>query len=425
VRVRGGLDRGALERSVNEFVRRHEVLRTTFALADGEPVQVVGPARETNLDFADLSGLPAAEAAAEAQRMMGEEARAPFDLSGGPLLRVRVLRTGDQEHFVLFTMHHIVSDGWSMGVLVREIGALYDAFAAGLPSPLEELPIQYADFAVWQRGLLQGDYLKSLLDYWKLQLDAVAPRLELPVAKPRPAAPTFRGARRTFVIPAETAGRLRALNREAGVTMFMTLLAAFKTLLYHYSGQSDVVVGTGIANRTRRETEGLIGCFYNLLVLRTDLGGDPTFRELLARVRRMTLDAYAHQDLPFEKLVETLQPERQLSQTPLFQVLFLLENTPMQSLSMSELKLEQVHVSNKVTTFDLTLFVWDEPEALSGVLEYNTDLFDPPHVARMLDDFQSLLARLAADPSLRLGEVSPSAGEAGELVGAFNDELEN
>ncbi|RMF30995.1 MAG: non-ribosomal peptide synthetase, partial [Chloroflexi bacterium] len=362
VRLSGRLDVEALERSLSEIVRRHEVLRTTFASVGGKPRQVIAPPKPLPLPLVDLTGLPEARREAEVQRLAQEEARRPFDLAHGPLLRVQLLKLDDEEHVVLVTMHHIVSDGWSMGVFVREIAALYAAFAAGEPSPLPELPIQYADFAAWQRKWLQGETLEKQLAYWKEQLSGSPPVLELPTDRPRPSVQTSRGASFAFALPQDLSQAIQALSQEEGVTLFMTLLAAFQTLLYRYTGQEDICVGTPIANRNRPEIEGLIGFFVNTLVLRTDLSGNPRFTELLKRVREVALGAYAHQDLPFEMLVEALQPQRDMSHSPLFQVMFVLQNVPLEALELPDLTLRPVDVDRGTATFDLTLSMAEGPE---------------------------------------------------------------
>ncbi|HEU4593896.1 MAG TPA: condensation domain-containing protein, partial [Pyrinomonadaceae bacterium] len=313
LRLTGRLDVPTMERTFGEIVRRHEVLRTRFVEVDDSPVQVITPASEVSLPLTDLGHLAEGEREAEAQRLTQEEARRPFDLAAGPLLRAALLRLSEEEHILLVTMHHIVSDGWSMGVLVREMTTLYSAFTSGEESPLEELSIQYADYAAWQRQYLSGEVLDAQLSYWRTQLGGAPALLELPTDRPRPPAQTYRGARHSFTIPAELTSHLTALSQEEGCTLFMTLLAGWQALLSRYSNQEEVVVGTPIANRTRVETEGLIGFFVNTLALRTDLSGEPSFRELLGRVREVTLGAYAHQEVPFERLVEELQPERSLS----------------------------------------------------------------------------------------------------------------
>ncbi|MFB3092706.1 MAG: condensation domain-containing protein, partial [Dehalococcoidia bacterium] len=327
LRLTGPLNVAALEQSLNEISRRHEALRTTFSVVDGQPAQVIAPKLNLTLPVLDLRELTEIERDAEVQRLVVEEAQAPFDLAQGPLLRASLLRLGQEEHVLMLTMHHVVSDGWSLNVLFRETTTLYQAFSTGEPSPLPEIPIQYADFALWQRQWLQGEELESQLAYWKEQLDGIPPVLELPTDRPRPAVETFRGAQQFLLLPDALTRSLKALSQREEVTLFMTLLAAFQTLLHRYTGQDDILVGFPIANRNRAEIEGLIGFFVNTLVLRTDLSGEPTFRELLGRVREVALDAYTHQDLPFEKLVAELHPERDISRNPLFQVIFQLFNT--------------------------------------------------------------------------------------------------
>ncbi len=405
VRLTGTLNVGALERSLNEIVRRHQVLRTTFAAVDGRPAQVIARELAIPLPITDLRNLPASERDAEALRLATEEARLPFDLSRGPLLRARLLQMDEKERIALLSMHHITSDGWSMNILIRELAALYDAFSSNQPSPLAGLPIQYADFADWQRGWLQGEVLESQLSYWTQQLANSPPMLELPTDRPRPAVVTSRGATRSFVLPQPLSDALKALSRQEGVTLFMTLLAAFQTLLHRYSSQEDICVGTPIANRTRAEIEGLIGFFVNTLVMRVDLSGDLTFRELLKRVREVALEAYAHQDLPFEMLVEALQPRRNLSHTPLFQVMFVLDNAPRQPITLPGLTLSPLEVESGKATFDLTLSLADGPHGLSGYCEYNTDLFDAATAERMLGHYQTLLEGIVADADQSLSTL--------------------
>jgi hypothetical protein len=341
LRLTGSLNKTALEQTFNEIVRRHEALRTTFRMLEGQLVQVIAPVEtyptlreplrgtgtaspnrrnvSTLLAIIDLRFLSAAEKEAETRRLATQERSRPFDLSSEPLLRVMLLQLDSSEHVLLLNLHHIICDGWSIGVLIRELGSLYTAFSNNQPSPLPELPIQYADFADWQREWLQGEVLETQLAYWKQQLDNI-PLLNLPTNRPRPATPTYRGATQFLELPKNLSEKLEALSQREGVTLFMTLLAAFQTLLYRYTQQSDIVVGSAIANRNRYEIEGLIGFFVNSLVLRTNLSGNPTFLELLDRVREVALGAYAHQDLPFEKLVEELHPERNLSHHPLFKL---------------------------------------------------------------------------------------------------------
>ena len=328
VPLAGPLNVAALEQSVQEIVHRHEALRTTFGVVAGQPVQVIAPPGLWPLPLLDLRQMPATTRAAEAQRVAQREAQRPFDLTQGPLLRALLVCLDATAHVLLLTLHHSIADAWSLGVLGHELTVLYDAYAAGQPSPLPALPIQYADYAQWQRQWLRGEELERLLAYWRGQLAGVPAVLDLPSDRPRPAVQTFQGAWQSFRRGGVLAGAVGSARRRAGVTLFMTLLAAWQTLLYRYSGQEDVVVGMPIANRTRAELEGLIGFFANTLVVRTDLRGQPRFVDLLAQVRQVTLGAYAHQDLPFEKLVEDLQPVRHLSHHPLFQVMFAYQNVP-------------------------------------------------------------------------------------------------
>ena len=316
-----------LEQCLNEIISRHEIFRTTFPAVDGQPLQVISPLQPLTLSVRDISRLPEGEREVEVRRQATDEAALSFDLDRGPLIRARLLRLGEQEHILFLTMHHIVFDGWSEGILFQELSVLYDSFSAGQSSPLSPLPIQYADFAVWQRQWLQGEVSDSQLAYWKKQLAGVSV-LELPTDHPRPPVQTFRGSKRCFFVPKSLTERLKALSREEGTTLFMTLLAAFQTLLHRYTGKDEIIVGSPVAGRNRTDIEGLIGFFVNTLILRTDFCGDPNFRELLGRVRKVALDAYAHQDLPFEKLVEELHPQRNSSHSPLFQVLFVLQNAP-------------------------------------------------------------------------------------------------
>ncbi|MCL5995880.1 MAG: amino acid adenylation domain-containing protein, partial [Chloroflexi bacterium] len=398
LRLAGPLDANALERCLNEIVRRHEVLRTVFPMVDGQPVQSIQPSLAMVLSVTDLSNLTAMEREAEVLRLATREALQPFDLAHGPLIRTHLLRIGAQDHVVLWTTHHIVSDGWSGGVLMREVAALYAAFCAGQPSPLPELPVQYADFAQWQRQWLQGDVLQAQLAYWKQQLSGSPPLLELPTDRPRPATQTSIGAHHTFDLSPSLARALKALSQREGVTLFMTLLAAFQVLLSRYSHQDDICVGTPIANRDRAEIEDLIGFFVNTLVLRTDLSGNPSFRELLAQVREVTLGAYAHQDVPFEMLVDLLQPERNLNLTPLFQVMFVLQNTPVQILQLPNTTLSHIEVENGQATYDLTLTMVEDAGNIQGIFEYNTDLFDAATISRMAQHMQILLEGIVANP---------------------------
>jgi amino acid adenylation domain-containing protein len=405
-RFRGQLNLVAIEQSFNEIVRRHEALRACFVTVDGQPVQVINPALTLKLPIVNLSDLPEEERELEALQIAVEEAQRPFDLSRDLLLRTTLLRLGKEDHVMLLTMHHIVSDAWSMGVLMREVVTLYEAFSEGKPSPLPELPIQYTDFAIWQRQWLQGKVLEAQLSYWKQQLDNSPKQLQLHTDRPRPPLQTFRGATQSFILPKTISNSLKVLSREERCTLFITLLAAFQTLLHRYTNQDDIIVGSPIANRNRSEIEGLIGFFVNTLVLRTNLSSNPSFRELLGRVRQVTLEAYTHQDLPFEKLVKELQPERDMSRTPLFQVMFILQNAPLPSLELPGVTWSRLNgIDNSIAKFDLTLSMADKTSGLEGLLEYNTDLFDAATITRMLGHFQTLLEGIVTNSDRRLSEL--------------------
>ncbi|NPC78897.1 non-ribosomal peptide synthase/polyketide synthase [Pyxidicoccus fallax] len=417
----GSLDVESLRRAFEEVVRRHEVLRTTFATApEGQPVQVIHPPARFSLPLEDLSALPGTEAHAEVQRRGLDEACRPFSLTAGPLMRASLLKLGDTEHVLLLNMHHIVSDGWSVGVLVRELGALYAAFREGQPSPLPELPVQYADYAVWQRDWLQGEVLDAQLGWWRQQLSGLEP-LELPTDFPRPAVRRQRGATVTVKLPRELSESLRAFGRQEGATLFMVLLAGFQALLGRYSGQKDLAVGTPIAGRRTQELEPLLGMFINTLVLRTRLEGAPTFRELLARVKDSTLGAYAHQDIPFEKLVEALEPTRDLSRQPLFQVMFVLQNAPMGESLLPGLSVSQRTLDNGTSKFDLSVALHETADGLEGGFNYDVDLFEARTVERMVAHFQRLLEELVANPGRRISEVGLlGAEERHQVLHAWN-----
>jgi amino acid adenylation domain-containing protein len=405
-RLIGPLNVAALEQSLNEIVRRHEVLRTTFAANNGRPFQVISPTASLTLEVIDLSDLPETGKEAAVNSSIREESRRPFDLSAGPLLRASLLRLAADEHVLLFTMHHIISDGWSFGVLIHELAVLYRDYSQSQASSLRELPIQYADFSAWQRQWLQGEALEQQLNYWKQQLGGELPLLRLPTDRPYPAVQTTNGNWHLFSLPAELTKELNTLSRREGVTLFMTLLAAFQTLLHRYTNQDDVITGSVIANRNRKETEGLIGFFLNPLALRTDFSGDPSFRELLQRVAETTLGAYAHQDLPFEKLTEVLQPDRNLSHPPFFQVMFVLQNAPLEELQLPGLILKPVPVHKGTAGFDWELSLTEKTNGLEGWLEYNTDLFDETTIQRIAGHLGILLRGIVADPNRRLSEFS-------------------
>jgi amino acid adenylation domain-containing protein len=404
VRLRGSLDADVLARSLNELIRRHEILRTTFRESGGRPFQVIAPELHIPLPLVDLSDRDAAEREADVLRCLGEEARHPFDLACSPLLRFLLLRLGEQEHILSLVLHHIVSDGWSTGILMREVAVLYEAFAAGLPSPLPELPVQFADFAAWQRQWLMGEVLEAQLSYWRERLRGAPPVLELPADHARPPVPSSRGRRQAIALPSALTRMLRELARREGATLFSVLNAAYQALLSCYSGQRDVVVGTSIANRSRVETEKLIGFFVNILPIRADLRGDPPFRELLRQVHESVVDAESHKDLPFERLVEELQVQRDTSRTPIFQAFFVLQNFPLQ-LRLPGLVLDRIEIDTGTAKFDLALDLTETTDGLHGVIEYNADVFAPESVARMAGHFVALLERAAGEPAVRLSEL--------------------
>ncbi|MEH2411063.1 condensation domain-containing protein [Nostoc sp.] len=408
VHLTGELNTAILEQSLNEVVGRHEPLRTSFSAVEGRPIQAIAPTLKITLPVVDLPGANIESALGIAT----EFAQQPFDLSQAPLLRAKLLRLKQQEHMLLLVMHHIISDGWSIGILIRELAEIYEAFSDGLPSSLSKLPIQYVDFAYWQKQWLQKEVLESQVNYWRQQLSGSLPVLQLPTDRPRPAIQTFTGTKRFFTFPKAVSEAVNNLNRQEGVTQFMTLLAVFKTLLYCYSNQEEIIVGSPVVGRTRRETEKLIGFFLNTLVLRTNLSGELTFRELLVRVREVALGAYAHQDLPFEKLVEGLQPERNLSHNPLFQVMFILQNTPIPTIELPGLTLRPLEADSGTSKFDLKLSIWESPEGFNGSLEYKTDLFDATTIARMISHLEILLWYIVKQPDIRVNELAKVLAKA-------------
>ncbi|AVH65365.1 non-ribosomal peptide synthetase [Nostoc sp. 'Peltigera membranacea cyanobiont' N6] len=419
-RVTGSLDVKALEQSLREIVRRHETFRSTFKVENGQVVYTISP--EPVFDFAviDSQNIPETEAKRQAEK----EIKQPFDLARGPLLRSKLWRLSETEHLLVVTTHHIVADGWSFSVLTQEMATLYEAFSQGKPSPLTELPIQYADFAHWQRQLLQGQVLESQMQFWKQHLGVNPPVLKLPTDYPRPAVRTFTGARQPLVISSDLTKALKTLSQQEGVTLFMTLLAALKTLLFCYTGQPDIIVSTTVANRTRPETEGLIGFFVHLLPFCTNLEGNPSFRELLRRVREVALGVYAHQEMPFIKLLEELQPVRDSSYTLLAQVMFVFQNTPEDDLKLANLTLKEEFIATDTkdtAEFDLNLTLQETTEGIEGALVYRTDLFTPATIARMVTVFQNLLEYLVTNPDLRLREL-PFLNE-GENLPIQNNKL--
>ncbi|MEP7339452.1 MAG: amino acid adenylation domain-containing protein, partial [Acidobacteriota bacterium] len=407
--LKGSVEASLIQRVLSQIVWRHESLRTVFTARQGRPVQVILPAQPFQLPVIDLSGLPEPKRNEEASRLSTEEAWRPFDLSQGPLLRALLLKLGDDHNIVLLTLHHIAGDEWSMDLLSQELAAVYSAFASGEPSPLEELPIQYADYAVWQREYLSGPVLQEQLDYWRLRLSGAPPLLALPLDRPRPSRQTYRGSTQSFRLPDETAQAMRRLSREQGVTLFMTLLGAFQTLLYRYSGERDIVVGTDIAGRTRQELEALIGFFVNQLVMRATLDPAWSFKKLIEQTREICLGAYAHQDAPFERVVEELQPERSLSHSPLFQVSFTLSNSSRRAFSTPNLSVGSAGSAGgelKNAKYDLTLVMVNTPDAMGGAFEYNTDIFDASTMQRMARHFQNLLRSISESADQSLSRLS-------------------
>jgi amino acid adenylation domain-containing protein len=427
VRASGCLNVEALQKAFNAMVSRHEVLRTTFAAIDGVPTQVIAAPRPAEFKVIDLTHILAARREEQAYRLLKEESSRPFNLSADLMMRVVLLKLEQEEHILLLVTHHIASDGWSYGVLFRELEALYETFSNGKLLSLPELPIQYGDFAIWQRQWLQGEVLDSQLRYWKKQLADIPAVLELPTDRPRPPVQSYRGARQALLFPKTVIETLEELSRREGVTLFMALLAAFKVLLHCYTGQDDIVVGSPTAGRNRVEIERLIGFFVNNLVLRTDLSGNPSFRELLGRVRQTALEAYAHQDLPFEKLVEELQPKRALEHHPLFQVMFAFLNVPISEAKLPGLTVTPVVLDSGMARFDLVLWMGEDAEGLTGsmesnTVEYNTDLFDAATIARMIGHFQTLLEGIVADPNRRISDFPIlTADERHQLLVKWNE----
>ncbi|MEO7028527.1 MAG: HAD-IIIC family phosphatase, partial [Acidobacteriaceae bacterium] len=424
LRMTGPLNVDALQRSLSEIVRRHEALRTTFEAADGQPMQVIGPApgvRISLTDLSDLLHLSEERRESEMQRLALEEAVRPFDLAHGLMLRARLLRRAPEDHVLLIVLHHIAGDRWSAGILAEEMEALYAAYVQDEPSPLQEPPVQYADFSEWQRGWLQGPELEKQAAYWRQQLAGAPAVMELPTDRSRPALLSHKGKTETALLPQDLVDKLTALSQGEGVTLFMTLLAAFQLLLGRYSGQDDIVVGSPIAGRNVAEVEQLIGFFVNTLALRTDLSGDPSFRELLQRVRGVALNAYAHQDIPFERLVEELQPERSLSYQPIFQVVFALQNAPQRSLELAELHLERLPLHQGTSAFDMSWFATHVAGGMQMRVEYNTDLFDTATITRAIGHFGILLETIVAHPEQHLSELEfLGEQERGQILVAFN-----
>lgn len=405
VRLSGALNVPAMEQSFGEIIRRHETLRTSFKTIGGKPAQIIAPHRAFRLPLTDLSGLSETDRESEARRLATEEARHPFDLEAGPLLRVIILKLGRDDHALLISMHHIVSDGWSMGVFISEFAQLYKGFGEGELSLLPELPIQYIDFAVWQQRRLEEQALREELSYWKRQLNGAPATLQLPFDHPRPEFQSYRGANRSLRLSEPLSREIIRLARREGVTLFQTMLSAFKAFIYRHTSQADILIGTSIAGRDRPDIDNLIGYFVNTLVLRTKVSGDLTFRELLSRVQHVTSEAFAHQEAPFEKIVEELQPECSAGYSPLFQVMFRITNTPMPDFQLPGLKLSPVSFEIETAKFDLTFSVVDDEPGILMSFEYNTDLFDVATITRMLVQMEAFLEGIVINPDRRISDL--------------------
>jgi len=422
VRLSGSYDLATLARSLSAIVQRHEALRTTFVAPNGPPQQRIASATPLPLRRVDLDQLPVAVREQLIVLLAQAEVAQPFDLEHGPLLRAHALRLAADEHVLLITLHHIVFDDWSQGVLIRELLALYTAFRAGQPSPLPELPVQYADYAIWQRQQLHGRLLDDQLAFWTEQLRHAPALLDLPTDYPRPTLRSSRGATHVFMIPVSVTERLNQLSRQTGATLFMTLLAAFNVLLYRYSGQTDIVVGTPIAGRTEVELEELIGLFMNMLALRTNLAGNPRFRDLVQQVRTLALAAYAHQDIAFEQVLEALPSTRDLSRHPIFQTMLVLQNAPMPLLKRPGLTVQPLDVPRTTARFDLALFLREGAHELRGRVEYSTELFTPTTIQRMVGHFQLVLAGIVADPEQAIDALPLlTAAQQAQLLVEWND----
>lgn len=407
IRLTGTLCVKGLRRTIEEIARRHEILRTIFPSVDGHASQVIVPATSISFPMIDLTALPYDRRETELKRLAEEEVRRPVVLETGPLFRVSLIKMRDSDHVVFFEIHHIAFDGWSGGVLIHEVTTLYDAYSSGRSSPLPDLPIQYADYAAWQHEKLHGEVLDKLLSYWKRELSGPLPNLRLPTDFLRPHSPRFIGRRHSLRLSSELRASLEKIASGVGATLFMALYAVFVVLLHSYTAQRDIVIGTPVAGRSRMETEGLIGFFVNTLVLRCKLDGNPTFSTLLKRVREVVLGAYEHQDMPFEKLVECLQPDRKSDLSPLFRVLFGMHNYPPVRDRLQGLIVEHLEVDSHISKFDLALSITDlRGDGLIADVEYNTDLFRETTISLLLEQFSGLLERVADDPGARLDTLS-------------------
>ncbi|HHJ53748.1 MAG TPA: amino acid adenylation domain-containing protein, partial [Caldithrix abyssi] len=405
IRLTGRLDLDVLQRSMAEIVHRHESLRTTFEERDGEPVQIIHDSFPAEIPVIDLTDLPQDQRLDKAKEIAAKDAATPFDLAKGPLFRVQLIKLDETDHLALLNLHHTITDGWSMGVLIREIAALYNALIEDKPSPLPALPVQYADYAVWQRNWLRGEVLEKQIAFWKEYIGENPPVLELPTDHPRPAVQTFNGRSVRWELPKELSRQVLDFSQKQGATLFMTLLAAFQSLMHRYSGQDRILVGSPIANRTRTETEHMIGFFVNTLVFKADFTQAEDFKSLLRQVRENTLKVYAHQDLPFEQIVEAIQPERDMSHSPLFQVAFILQNAPFERLQLKDLTIEPFMADNPTAKYDLTLYTSETDEGITCFWEYNTDLFEEATIRRMMEHYQNLLTALVSDPERKIAQA--------------------
>ena len=418
--IRGQLQIEVLKKSLAEIMSRHEVLRTSFPEMDGKPVQVIHPELSLNMQSQNLKILGKAERDEKIQHIARKEAREPFNLEHGPLWRAKLVRLPDDAHIFLVTMHHIITDGWSFDLFYHELEKLYGAFSSAIPSPLKDLPVQYADYACWQRQWMQNQALETQIAYWEHQLAGSSLVLELPTDRPRPPVQSYGGAKRYMKFSNDLFQGIKALSQNEGCTVFMVLMAAFQLLLYRYTQKEDIIIGVPVADRNLPELQKLIGLFLNMVVMRTDLSGNPDFRSLLARVRNVSLEAFAHQDLPFEKLVEVLQPDRDLSRNPLFQIMF--QYSPQGSLNLPGLSVEGIYLDSGTAQFDLSLHLYDTEGGLRGFFEYSTDLFDASTIDRMAGHFQTVLEGIVADPGMRSSDVPMlTDAEREQLLEDFND----
>ncbi|KST65076.1 non-ribosomal peptide synthetase [Mastigocoleus testarum] len=426
LRISGNLNINALQEAASQIVQRHEVLRTSFQTENGKPIQVIEKEATMKINLVDLQQLETTQRENSVIEQAQLEATTPFDLENPLLIRCSLLQLSPSEYVLLLTTHHIISDGWSIGVLIQELSTLYQAFIQGEESPLASLPIQYGDFAIWQKQYLSGEVLSTQLDYWKQQLSGAPDLLQLPTDFPRPTVQSYQGRTINFSLNTDLTTKLQTLSRSQGTTLFMTLYGAFSTLLYRYSGQSDILIGSPIANRNRSEIEGLIGFFVNTLVLRTNFENNPSFKELLSQVRETTLKAYEHQDVPVEQVVEALQPQRSLSYSPLFQVMFALQNAPIGDVELPGVALNSIQLESTIAKFDLTLSITETDQGLLAEWEYNTDLFDGLTIERMADHFQNLLQAIVENPSQKIGSLPLlSESERHQLLVEWNDTATN